>query len=152
MSTVDAMVQTERSQSGNATSPIWKLTSENMRADCSRFGSGTNAPEPVTSRISHRLIGARSYKEYDMNMNPNPSHQAQARERLHTSFDAPDAVRRTRTTCYTCPTHAEVVRDAPQECAQCGATLIPMHQAIARAAMALRSLSAVTRALRLYPV
>ena len=41
---------------------------------------------------------------------------------------------------------------APQACPQCGITLIPTHRAILRAAMALRSLAAVTRALRLYRV
>ena len=123
-----------------------------MRVGFSRFGSKTNAHEPVTSRISRSLIGAGYCKEYDVNRNSNPSHQAQAHAHLHTRFDAPGAARLTQTTRYTCPMHPEIVRDAPTECPHCGATLIPMHQAIARAAMALRSLSALTRALRLYPV
>ncbi|MGP1678482.1 MAG: heavy metal-binding domain-containing protein [Burkholderiales bacterium] len=85
-------------------------------------------------------------------MNSNPSYQAQARAHPHTRFDAPGAARLARTTLYTCPMHSEIVRDAPSECPHCGATLIPMRQAIVRAARALRSLTEVTRALRLYPV
>lgn len=123
-----------------------------MRVGFFRFGGGKNAHEPVTSRISRGLAGAGHYKEYDVNMNSNPSHQTQARAHLHTRYDAPGPARLARTTFYTCPIHPEIVRDAPKECPQCRATLIPMHQAIAHAAAALRSLSAVSRALRLYPM
>lgn len=85
-------------------------------------------------------------------MNTNLSPDVQARAHSHARFDAPAAAPSARTTLYTCSMHSEIVRDAPNECPHCGATLIPMRQAIVRAAMALRSLSAVTRALRLYPV
>lgn len=87
-----------------------------------------------------------------MNMNSNLTHQAQARAHLHKRNDAPGASRSAGTTLYTCTMHPDIVRGAPQECPQCRATLIPMNQAIVRAAIALRSLSAATRALRLYPV
>ncbi len=85
-------------------------------------------------------------------MNSNLSHQPQAHKRLHTGFLASDATSSASRTSYICMTHPETVSNSMQECTQCGATLIPTHQAIAHAAMALRSLSAVTRALRLHPV
>jgi len=87
-----------------------------------------------------------------MNKNSNQTHQAQARARVHTGGDAPGGARMARTSCYTCTMHPGIVRDASHECPQCGATLIPMNQAIVRAAIALRSLSVITRSLRRYPV
>ena len=80
-------------------------------------------------------------------MNSNLSHQPQAHNRLHTGFPPSGSG-----SSYICTMHPETASDTIQECPQCGTTLIPTHQAIAHAAMALRSLSAVTRALRLYPV
>lgn len=85
-------------------------------------------------------------------MNTNLSHDVQSRAHLNARFDAPDAARPARTTVFTCTIHSEIVRDEPNKCPHCGATLIPTRQAIVRAAMALRSLSAATRALRLYPL
>ena len=37
-------------------------------------------------------------------------------------------------TRYTCPMHSEIVRDAPGSCPKCGMTLIPIPEAISRAA------------------
>lgn len=87
-----------------------------------------------------------------MNTDSNLSRQTWARAPVHAGFapegtaPSPNAIR------YVCTTHAEIVSDAPNACPRCGSSLIPMHQAIAHAAVALRSLSAVTRALRLFPV
>mgnify|MGYP003945619375 CR=1 FL=1 len=35
---------------------------------------------------------------------------------------------------YTCPMHAEIVRDAPGSCPKCGMTLVPIPEAVPRAA------------------
>jgi len=58
----------------------------------------------------------------------------------------------TRTTLYTCAVHAEITLKSPGRCPECGAQLIPIRQAIARAATALRSLYALTKVLRLNQV
>ena len=39
-------------------------------------------------------------------------------------------------TRYTCPMHPEIVRDAPGSCPKCGMTLVPILEAVARAAPA----------------
>ena len=39
-------------------------------------------------------------------------------------------------TRYTCPMHPEIVRDAPGSCPKCGMTLVPMLEAVTRAAPA----------------
>lgn len=87
-----------------------------------------------------------------MKTDQNLSHQVQAHAYPHTGFAPPSAVPLTSGTHYTCVMHPETEREAPQECPQCGATLIPTDQAVAHAAMALRSLSAAAQELRLYPV
>lgn len=58
----------------------------------------------------------------------------------------------TGTKLYTCEVHAEIAHGSPGRCPECGAQLIPIRQAITRAAIALRSLYALTKALRLTQV
>jgi len=92
---------------------------------------------------------ARFYEEPDMKTDLNHSQQVHARAHRHAGSAAPDAVSLASITRYTCPMHPEMVRHAPGRCPKCGMTLTPIFEAIARAAMALRSLSVVTNALRL---
>lgn len=79
----------------------------------------------------------------------NHSRQVRARAHRHAGSASPGAAPSAKRTRFTCPMHPEIARDAPGECPECGMPLIPIFEAIARAAMALRSLSVVTNALRL---
>ncbi len=80
----------------------------------------------------------------DLNYSPQPH----ARDHRHAGPIGPGATSLASSTRYTCPMHPGIVRDAPGRCPVCGMTLTPIFEAIARAATALRSLSAVTNALR----
>ena len=79
----------------------------------------------------------------------NHSHQVRAQTRQHSGFTPSGAAPLAGSTYYTCSMHPGMVRDAPGEYPGCGMTLMPKPEAIARAAMLLRSLSAVNNALRL---
>jgi hypothetical protein len=92
---------------------------------------------------------SRSYEELEMKTGLNYSHQAHAHAHLHAGTAAPGVARLAGRSRYTCPMHAKILHDVPGDCPECGMTLIPIHQAVARAAMELRSLSAVNKALRL---
>lgn len=78
----------------------------------------------------------------------NDSPQRQAYAHRHAGSAPPGAAPLASSSLYTCPMHPEIVRDAPGRCPECGMTLTRIFEAIARAAMTLRSLSAVTNALR----
>ena len=78
----------------------------------------------------------------------NHSQQVHARAHRHAGSAPPGAAALASSARYTCPMHPEIVRDAPGPCPECGMTLTRIFEAIARAAMTLRSLSAVTNALR----
>lgn len=78
----------------------------------------------------------------------NYSSRTHAYAHLSVESAPPGAATLAGRTPYTCPMHPDTVRDAPGECPECGMTLIPIFEAITRAAMALKSLSAVSNALR----
>lgn len=84
----------------------------------------------------------------DRTTNLNHSRQLYAHARPHAAFASQDAAPSARSTRYTCPMHPDILRDRPGRCPECGMTLTSIFEAIARAAMALRSLVAVTSALR----
>ncbi|MGP1680242.1 MAG: heavy metal-binding domain-containing protein [Burkholderiales bacterium] len=81
------------------------------------------------------------------NLNYSPQPHAHAHRRAGSAL--PAAAPLASSTRYTCPMHPEIARDESSGCPECGMTLIPIFEAIARAAMALRSLSVLTNALRL---
>lgn len=85
-----------------------------------------------------------------MKTDPHLSQRPQSHTHLHAGSASACAAPSASGTLYTCTMHPETVREAPQACPQCGMTLIPMHQILAHAAMALKSLSAATTALRIY--
>ena len=64
----------------------------------------------------------------------NPSHEAHAHDHGHAGPNPPGTAPVVSGTRYTCPIHPEVVRDAPGSCPKCGMTLIPIREAIPRAA------------------
>lgn len=78
----------------------------------------------------------------------NYSHQAHAHAHLHAGTAALGVARLAKRSRYTCPMHAKILGDVLEDCPECGMTLIPMHQPVARAVIELRSLSAVNKALR----
>ena len=92
---------------------------------------------------------ARFYEEPDMKTELNCSPQQRTHAHRHTGSAPPGAAPLASNTRYTCPMHPEIVRDAPGRCPECGITLTPIFEAIARAVMALRSLSVANNALRL---
>ena len=87
-----------------------------------------------------------------MNNAPQPSHQVRAHAHRHAGFALSGAALRTNKHIYTCATHPEIAREAPHECPHCGSKLLPIRHAIAQAVLALKSLSAVTKSLRLYQI
>jgi Cu+-exporting ATPase len=64
----------------------------------------------------------------------NHSHHEHAHAHPHASSTPPDAAAASSGTRYTCPMHPDIVRDAPGSCPKCGMALIPMLDAIPRAA------------------
>lgn len=84
-----------------------------------------------------------------MTTNLNYSHQVHAHDHLRAGFATPGTAPLVNSTHYTCMRHPNMVRDWPGECPECDTTLIPMHEAVARTMMELRSLYAVTKTLRL---
>ena len=58
----------------------------------------------------------------------NQSHQAHAHDQPHAGATLPSTAPAVSGTRYTCPMHAEIVRDAPGSCPKCGMTLIPILQ------------------------
>ena len=62
------------------------------------------------------------------------SHHGQAHVHPHASSTPPNAAAVSSNTRYTCPMHPDIVRDAPGSCPKCGMALIPMLDAIPRAA------------------
>lgn len=87
-----------------------------------------------------------------MKMNLKVSLPAREHTRHQIKSPRPIAASSENSEQYTCILHPDIVRHTPHQCPECGMTLIPMHQAIARAVIALRSLTAVTKALRYYQV
>ena len=79
----------------------------------------------------------------------NHSHQVRARALRHTGFAPSGAAPLASSARCTRSTHPETVPDTRGDNPECGMTPIPIPEAIARAAMLLRSLSVVTNALRL---
>ena len=69
-----------------------------------------------------------------MKADVNRSHQAHAHDNGHTGSAPPGLALGAGSTRYTCPMHPEIVRDAPGTCPKCGMTLIPILEAIPRAA------------------
>jgi P-type Cu+ transporter len=69
-----------------------------------------------------------------MNPNLNNAHQAHAHADRHAASTPPNTAPVASSTRYTCPMHPEIVRDAPGSCPRCGMTLIPIPEAIPRAA------------------
>ena len=69
----------------------------------------------------------------------NHSHQTHAHAHRHMGSARPGAAPIAGSTRYTCPMHPEIVRDAPGSCPKCGMTLIPILEAIARAAVLSRA-------------
>lgn len=81
---------------------------------------------------------------------PAPSQQWHAHARLPDGIAPFGAAPQASRTRYTCTAHPDTLSKGPNVCPQCGRSLLPVRQAIARAARALRSLSEVTRELRLH--
>jgi len=69
-----------------------------------------------------------------MKADVSPSHPAHPHEHGHSDSTPPPAVPGASGTRYTCPMHPEILRDAPGSCPKCGMTLIPIVEAIPRAA------------------
>jgi hypothetical protein len=84
-------------------------------------------------------FNARFYEGPDMKADLNHSHQAHAQAHRHSGSTPPGAAQVASGTRYTCPMHPEIVRDAPGSCPKCGMTLIPILEAIARAAVLSRA-------------
>ena len=64
----------------------------------------------------------------------NHSHHEHAHVHAHASSTPPDVAAASSGTRYTCPMHPDIVRDAPGSCPKCGMALIPLLDAIPRAA------------------
>ena len=69
-----------------------------------------------------------------MNAELNHSHQAHAHDHPHAASTPDSAAPLSSSTRYTCPMHPEIVQDAPGSCPKCGMTLVPILEAVARAA------------------
>ena len=69
-----------------------------------------------------------------MKADVNHSHEAHARDHRDARSTRADAAAGASGIRYTCPMHPEIVRDAPGSCPKCGMTLIPIREAVPRAA------------------
>lgn len=141
-----AAAQTERSEFGDVYTG-WAVNTPAFFPGVGQKSDMHESPKPGV--FAQPDSESRSYEELEMKTGLAYSHQTHAHAHLHAGTAALGVARPASRSRYTCPMHAKILGDVLGDCPECGMTLIPMHQAVARAAMELRSLSAVNKALRL---